>query len=239
VVLVEVGWRSVYGWLGIVNLVLIPIVITAIAHDRGQHAAAAAAPDADPAMGMGEAARTRRFWLLATVFAICGFQDFFVAMHLVAFASDSGVGTLLAGNLLALMGLTGLMGVILAGIWSDRADPMWPTLACFIVRIVAFGLIVVSHETPAIIAFALLYGATFLMTAPLAVIFVREAFGPANLGALTGLVTMIHHISGGVGAYSGAVLFDAQGSYDTAFTLMLVLSLAAAALAPALRRPDR
>ncbi len=237
VVLVEVGWRSVYGWLGIVNLVLVPVVILAIAHDRGHHAAAAAAPEADAGMGMGEAARTRRFWLLAAVFSICGFQDFFVATHLVAFAQDSGVEALLAGNLLALMGLTGLMGVIVAGVWSDRSGPMWPMLACFAVRIAGFALILASHDTPAVVAFALLYGSTFLMTAPLTVIFTREAFGRAHLGALTGLITMIHHVSGGVGAYAGAVLFDAQGSYEAAFALMLALSLAAAGITPPLRRP--
>ena len=238
VVLVEIGWRSVYGWLGIVNLVLIPVVIVAIAHDRDHHAAAAAAaPAADAGLGMGEAARTRRFWLLAAVYSICGFQDFFVATHLVAFAQDSGVQSLLAGNLLALMGLTGLMGVIVAGVWSDRIGPMRPTLVCFAVRIAAFALILVSHDTPAVVAFALLYGSTFLITAPLAVIFVREAFGRAHLGSLTGLITMIHHVSGGIGAYTGAVLFDAQGTYETAFTLMLALSLVAAALSLALGRP--
>ena len=238
VVLVEVGWRSVYGWLGIVNLVLVPVVILAIAHDRGHHAAAAAAPEADAGMGMGEAARTRRFWLLAAVCSrSAGSRIFFVATHLVAFAQDSGVEALLAGNLLALMGLTGLMGVIVAGVWSDRSGPMWPMLACFAVRIAGFALILASHDTPAVVAFALLYGSTFLMTAPLTVIFTREAFGRAHLGALTGLITMIHHVSGGVGAYAGAVLFDAQGSYEAAFALMLALSLAAAGITPPLRRP--
>ena len=68
-------------------------------------------------------------------------------------------------------------------------------------------------------------------------IFIREAFGQTHLGALTGLLTMIHHVSGGIGAYGGAALFDAEGSYDTAFAVMLVLSLVAAALSFALRGP--
>ena len=237
VVLVEVGWRSVYVWLGITNLVLIPIVLLAIAHDRDHQTAAAAAPRTKVGLGIGEAARTRRFWLLAAVYSICGVQDFFVATHVVAFAQDRGVEALFAGNLLALMGLTGLMGVIVAGVWSDRKGPMWPTLACFVIRIAIFALILVDQDTPAVAAFALLYGSTFLVTAPLAVIFIREAFGQTHLGALTGLLTMIHHVSGGIGAYGGAALFDAEGSYDTAFAVMLVLSLVAAALSFALRGP--
>ena len=82
-------------------------------------------------------------------------------------------------------------------------------------------------------AFALLYGVTFWVTAPLAVIFARDAFGQANLGALSGLITMIHHMAGGLGAYAGAALFDARGNYDAAFLVMFVLSVAA--LAPIMR----
>jgi len=39
------------------------------------------------------------------------------------------------------------------------------------------------------------------------------------------LITMIHHMAGGIGAYAGAALFDSQGSYDVAFAVMFVLSV--------------
>ena len=67
---------------------------------------------ARPAKGLAlrEAARSRQFWLLMGIYGICGFDDFFVATHVVAFAQDRGLDIFLAGNLLALMGLTGLAG---------------------------------------------------------------------------------------------------------------------------------
>ncbi len=235
-VLVQIGWRSVYGLLGVTNLLLVPIVVAAIASGRG-HAMAPTTPKHDTGMAMREALHSRHFWLLAVVYAMCGFQDFFVATHVVAFAQDSGVETLFAGNLLALMGLTGLVGVIAAGAWSDRSGPVWATLACFALRIAIFWLILVDQQTPAVAAFALLYGSTFLVTAPLTVIFVRRAFGSKHLGGLSGLITMVHHISGGLGAYAGAALFDARGNYDSVFVLMLVLSVAAIVVTWHLRGP--
>jgi MFS family permease len=72
------------------------------------------------------------------LYAICGFNDFFVSTHVVAFAQDKGISTFLAGNLLALMGLTGLLGVIVAGWWSDRTGPVWPTAICFVARMGVF-----------------------------------------------------------------------------------------------------
>ncbi len=174
--------------------------------------------------------------LLVLVYAICGFQDFFVATHVVAFAQDRGVESLLAGNLLAFMGLTGVAGVILAGVWSDASGPARATLFCFALRIAIFALILLDQSTLSVSAFALLYGVTFWLTAPLTVVFARDAFGTAHLGAISGLIVMIHHMCGGLGAYIGAALFDSQGHYDTAFTLMLVLSIAAAVFAATLVR---
>ena len=84
--------------------------------------------------------------------------------------------------------------------------------------------------------FALVFGATFLVTAPLTVMFVRESFGTRNLGAITGLITMTHQIFGGVGAYAGAAIYDATGVYDMAFLAMLVSAVVALALTLMLRR---
>ena len=82
---------------------------------------------------------------------------------------------LIAGNLLALMGLTGLAGVIASGLASDRLGPVWPTAAAFVARIVVFGWIAIDQSPLSIAVFALVFGATFLVTAPLTVVFVRRA----------------------------------------------------------------
>ena len=188
-------------------------------------------------IGPKAAVRTRQFWLLLLIYAICGFNDFFVTTHVVAFAQDKGVDVFLAGNLLALMGLMGLLGVIMAGAWSDRSGPIWPTAIAFAARIGAFGLIGFDQSAISIAVFALVFGATFLVTAPMMVLFVRESFGTRHLGALSGLITMVHHITGGLGAYLGASVFDSTGRYDLAFLIMLAGSVIALLLTLCLRRP--
>jgi predicted MFS family arabinose efflux permease len=155
----------------------------------------------------------------------------------VALAQDSGLGVLFSGHLLALMGLTGLAGVIAAGIASDRAGPTRPTAAMFAARVLVFGWIAFDQSPLAITIFALVFGATFLVTAPLTVVFVRENFGTRNLGALAGLITMVHQIFGGLGAYAGAAIHDATGSYDFAFVAVLISAAIALALTLLLGRP--
>jgi predicted MFS family arabinose efflux permease len=100
-----------------------------------------------------------------------------------------------------------------------------------------FGLIALDQSPLSIAIFALVFGATFLVTAPLTVLFVRESFGTRHLGALTGIVTMVHQIFGGIGAYGGALVFDYSGSYDAAFIALLVASAIGFVLALMLRAP--
>ena len=168
-----------------------------------------------------------QLWLLIGIYAICGFQDFLVQTHVVAFALDMGIGTLVAGYLLALMGVMGLLGVLASGYLADLMGPGRPTLLCFVMRIGIFTLILVSQAQASVIAFALLYGFTFLMTAPLTVMFSGNIFGQRRMGRVSGTISGVHQISGGLGALVGALSYDILGSYDYAFVLLLALSIAA------------
>lgn len=227
--LAQIGWRSVFVWIGIAHVVLLPLLVAV-------PGASGTPRTATMSLSLGEAAHRPRFWLLLAIYAICGLDDFFVTTHVAAFAQDRGLGILAAGNLLAFMGLTGLAGVIASGLASDRLGPVWPTAAAFAARIAVFGWIVLDQSPISIATFALVYGATFLVTAPLTVVFVRESFGARNLGALAGLITMVHQIFGGVGAYAGAAVFDATGGYDAALVVMLGSAVVALALTLMLRK---
>jgi len=228
-VMVQIGWRAVFVWIGVAHLMLLPLLIGI----PGQGGTGSARRGELP---LRDAARSRQFWLLIAIYAICGLDDFFVTTHVAAFAQDRGLSQLIAGNLLALMGLTGLAGVIASGLASDRLGPVWPTAAAFIARIVVFGWIAIDQSPLSIAVFALVFGATFLVTAPLTVVFIRESFGTRNLGALAGFITMTHQIFGGLGAYAGAAIFDATGAYDAAFVVMLASAVVALAFTLMLRR---
>jgi len=231
-VLAGIGWRPVFVWLGLAHLALIPFLVWALPRRTAHNAAMVV----HGGLGVREAARKRQLWLLLAIYAICGLDDFFVATHVVAFAQDRGVDALLAGNLLAFMGLTGLLGLLATGLVSDRVGPAWTSAIAFAARVAVFALIAVDQSPVSIAVFALVFGSTFLVTAPMTVLFVRDHFGLKHLGALTGLITMVHQIFGGIGAWGGALVFDATGTYDAAFIVMLVASAVAMVLTLVLRR---
>ena len=244
--LVLLGWRGAFAVLGIATVVLVlPLVMAA---GRGEPPASSGVRSGGASTGdapaqseagptLGDVLGAGQTWILLVVFAICGFQDFLVATHVVAFALDEGVDRLLAGNMLAFMGLAGLAGVLATGALNDRYGPVLPTAICFVIRIVLFGLVLWRRDSLVIVTIALLYGVTFWVTAPLVVVFARRMGGFALLGTLSGLITMVHHVAGGVGAWAGARIFDLFGSYDHAITALLAMSVLALALVPALSPP--
>jgi predicted MFS family arabinose efflux permease len=243
------GWRDAFLWLGVLSVVAVlpllvwtarlrPGVPVAAGPDSGPHGVGGAngAGGANGPSRLRTALSTPRIWLLFAVYALCGFHDFFVATHIVAFALDHGMSAELSGNMLAFMGLMGLVGVLLTGAACDRLGPVRPAAACFVLRIALFGAILVSQHTAVILVVALLFGATFWITAPLTVVFVRDGYGTALLGTLAGMVTMVHHACGGLGAYVGAASFDLAGGYGPAFAIMLATSALALVLILALPR---
>ena len=232
--LVRFGWRWSYAGLGLANLVILaPVVLAAVraapvARPNPESSPSANTPETAPeGIGQSSLLTSGQLWLLVGIYSICGFQDYLVATHVVAFALDTGISTVIAGNLLAFMGLMGLLGVLASGYLADLMGPGRPTLLCFVMRIGIFALIILSQAKVSVVVYALLYGFTFLMTAPLTVMFSGNIFGPARLGRISGTISAVHQISGGLGALAGALSFDIWGSYQQAFILMLALSILA------------
>ncbi len=229
--LASIGWRMAYTILGLVNaVVVVPLVLLTIrSHpEEGGDQTTSVESAPAPTLSFRTVLMSRDFWMLITLYAVCGAQDFFVATHIVAFAQDQGVSQVFAGNILAFMGLAALLGVLLSGALADRVGATAPTMICFLIRIALFAFIPFVQTPVSIAAFALIYGFTFTMTAPLTVVFAGNIFGTTRLGSVSGLINMSHQIAGGLGAVIGAVIFDSTGSYDGAFFLMLGLTVVAA-----------
>ena len=223
-VLLTVSWHSVYLWLGIAHLALVPLLMLAIPeHDRRRKR---------KRRGRSTASASRKprargqFWLLIGDLRHLRLRRFLRLHPCRRLRAGSRRRCFLAGNLLAVMGLTGLIGVVAAGAVSDRSGPIWPTALAFVARVAVFGA---GAGRPVDgLGDDLRAGVRRYLSgdgAALPWFSSSRRFGTRHLGALTGLITMVHHMCGGIGAYLGAALFDVTGNYDFAFIVMLVLSL--------------
>jgi sugar phosphate permease len=76
--------------------------------------------------------------------------------------------------------------------------------------------------------FALLFGFTHLITAPLTPMLMGRLYGFRQIGLLTGVVNTVHFLGGGIFTYATGLIFDRTGSYQMAFIIAAAMAAAAA-----------
>ena len=135
-----------------------------------------------------------------------------------------------SGTVKALMGGASFLGVLFFGWVSDKVGSRVPLSISFGVRVLILAMVLLSDDALAMQLFAVFYGFTFLASAPIVTVLMRELYGVKNIALLTGSVIFLHHAAGGFGSVVGSLLFDNSGSYRIALVTVVVLSLAATAM---------
>jgi len=111
---------------------------------------------------------------------------------------------------------------------ADRIGNKIPLVLTFALRFFLFLLVLQFKTVSSLYLFALFFGFTHLITAPLAPILIGKLYGMRSIGVLNGFVSTIHFLGGGFWAYIGGVIFDETGSYQLAFQLLAGMAAVAA-----------
>jgi predicted MFS family arabinose efflux permease len=175
-------------------------------------------------LSLMQAVKTASFWFFLLFMSICGSGDFLVAAHLVPVVTDYGVSPTSAANMMAWFGLMSMGGILIAGPASDLIGNKIPIALTFVMRLALF-LMILRYPSPiTFFIFAVGFGFTLLITAPLTTTLVGRLYGFTHVGLISGFITTIHHLGGGFWAFMGGVLFDKTGSYQITFTLSAALA---------------
>ena len=178
-------------------------------------------------LGLKDAAKTYSLWLFVAFMFICGSGDFMVTTHLIPFVTDYDISPTTAGNMLAWLGLMSLPGILIAGPLSDAIGNKIPISFTFVLRVFLFILILKYQNLISFYTYSLVFGFTLLITAPLNPILVGRLYGFSHVGLISGFITTIHHLGGGLWAYLGGSIFDRTGSYRLVFILSALTALMA------------
>lgn len=178
---------------------------------------------------LGEAARTRDFWLLNAGFFVCGFHIAFVGTHLPAYIVDRGLSPAVGAGALALIGLFNIAGSYLFGAWGGRYPKAKLLSALYLARGVAIAAYLAVPISPAsTLAFAAAFGFLWLGTVPLTSGVVGQMYGVRYLSTLYGIVFLSHQLGSFIGAWWAGAAFDVSGSYMAVWLVSIGLAVAAA-----------
>ena len=238
------GWRASYFYIGLImlrfNVTLALLVIRGDPDDLGQRPygykdreringeeAQISSVENLRDLSLREAMCTHSFWFFLIVMFICGTGDFMVTTHLTPFVTDYGISPTTAVNMLAWYGLMSLAGIMVAGPVSDLMGNKIPIALTFVLRFLSFLLILKYQNLGSFYIFALIFGFTHLITAPLTLTLVGKLYGFSHVGLISGFITTVHHCGGGFWAYIGGLIFEQTGSYRLAFVLSAIMAVVA------------
>jgi MFS family permease len=225
------GWQHTLLIFAAVVLLIAPLSL-ALALPRGTASpAAGAAPRQSVKQSLTEAFGHRSYVLLVLGFFTCGFQIFFIAVHLPAYLVDRGLPAWTGGWTLASIGLFNIIGAIAAG-WLSASMPKRYILSfIYFGRAVAILVyILLPPSTAATLIFGAVLGLFWLSTVPPTSGLIAVMFGTRWLAMLFGFAFFSHQVGGFLGVWLGGMVFERTGSYDVVWWISILLGLLSAAI---------
>jgi MFS family permease len=200
--------------------------------EGGRRAVGAGAPPSPaPLAGftLAEAMRGRVFWLIAAGLALFFMGQGAVNVLGVDFFESRGVAG--GATILGISAAIRASGRLPVGLMLSRVERVF-LLAVLVsaTQALALAVVIPSTEAPAVVAFVLLWGGGGIFVPMIDALLLTRAFGVRHYGSLSGAALGIAFGGQLVAPTVGSALFDATGSYSSAFTLYALVSAGAALL---------
>jgi MFS family permease len=167
--------------------------------------------------------------LLVLGFFTCGFQIFFITVHLPAYLIDRGLPVELGGWTIATIGLFNILGSICSGWLSSFVPNRLILSGIYFARALAMAIFISIAPSPAAtLIFGAVTGLLWLSTVPPTSALVTIMFGTRWLAMLFGFAFFSHQVGGFLGVWLGGLLFVSTGSYDAVWWVSILLGLLSA-----------
>lgn len=234
-----VGWRDTFRIFGVVFFLLVaptnfllqrrpPVqqVASSISATQTLETPSVSEPVMAEPPGLRQILRRPPVWFLVQARLLAAVAIWITRVHIVAFFVVAGYSPLLAASAIGAAGLVGLVGRPLIGALSDSLGREVVYTLGLGLQSIAIVIILILGDGQSLWPLILFVGLSGLVEGISSLIIGAKAADlfPANiLGSVMGLMQMGQSLGIMVGPLIGGVLFDLQGNYVMAFTLVVVL----------------
>jgi predicted MFS family arabinose efflux permease len=223
-----IGWMGAMWSLAALTVAALPLVrvVSPVVLVQGAGSAGSA-----PWRAVQDAMEDRSYLLLHAGFFTCGFHIAFLVTHLPGEVNLCGLPAAVAGWSLALIGLSNVVGSLIAGACTQRFRSKYILAAMYGSRALLIGWYLVAPKTRwTFYCFAVGLGLTWLATVPPTAAIVGKLFGTRYLSTLFGLTLLSHQVGGFLGAYLGGLALVRFGDYQWMWYADMALAAAAAVI---------
>jgi MFS family permease len=228
------NWRVSYLILGAIVLVGVTLAAQLLRRDPAQVGAVAfgaeSAARVSSASGphglvLREAIRRRQFWIMVAAFLCYGFSLSAILLHLAPHAADLGMSAATGANLLATIGGASVVGKIWLGGLTDRIGNKNVYVIGFVLLAASLFALVPLTQLWSLYLFAVLFGLAYGALAAAHSPLVAWLFGIKQHGLIFGASFNGWTVGCALGPIFAGYVFDATGSYRSAFLVCAVLSV--------------
>jgi len=221
------GWMGAMWSLAAIVVGALPLV-RLVSPTRSAHLVGGGTGSA-PWRAVQDAIGDRSYLLLHAGFFTCGFHIAFLVTHLPGEVNLCGLPPSVASWSLALIGLSNIVGSLIAGACTQRYRSKYILAAMYGSRTLMIGWYLAAPKTTlTFYSFAVGLGLTWLATVPPTATIVGKLFGIRYLSTLFGLTLLSHQIGGFLGAYLGGLALARFGDYQWMWYADMALAAAAA-----------
>jgi MFS family permease len=221
------GWMGALWSLAAISLAALPL-IGVVSTKAPAHAHAAASPSR-PWAAVRDALGDRSYLLLHAGFFTCGFHIAFLVTHLPGEVNLCSLPPSVASTSLALIGISNVVGSLLAGAGTARYRSKHILALMYGSRAALIALYLAAPKTQlTFYLFAVGLGLTWLATVPPTAAIVGKLFGVRYLATLFGLTLLSHQVGAFFGAYLGGLAIAHTGNYNWMWYADMALAAAAA-----------
>ena len=211
----QFGWQHTLIIFGVILLSVLPLSTVLAAPRKASRISGHVVVGQSVKQALTEAFGHRSYVLLVLGYFTCGFQLFFIAVHLPAYLVDRGLPAEIGGWTIAIIGLFNIVGSLGSGWLATLMPKRFILSSIYFTRSLAiFVFIIVPISPLTTLVFGAVIGILWLSTVPPTSGLVAVMFGTRWLTMLLGVAFFSHQIGGFLGVWLGGVLFERTGSYD-------------------------
>lgn len=204
------GWRPAYYLLALAALVLTAIAALMLR----QHGARPQGDDDAGPVTWREICSERAFYSISAMIFLSATAVLGTTLHIVPMLTDGGMGVAAAGATASALGISVILGRVVAGYFLDRWDAGWVTW--ILLTLAGMGALLLWSGTPALILpGAILIGFGVGTEGDLLAYLLGRRFPVRSFGSVYGMIFGVHAFGAGVGGMLAGAMFDLTGSYGT------------------------
>ncbi len=202
------------------------------------HSLAAKVPTAESAWSRKAALVTPAFWLLTLAEAQAALATGAVNMHQFPHLTDVGISQAVAVGTVSVSSLLAVAGSFFWGLVAEKIPARYCLTIVFGMMAASIVVLMSARTIAMAYVFAMLWGLSRGGIIPLLAIIWAGYFGRISLASVRGISLPVHLIANAFGPIIAGGVYDTTGSYQKAFIVFIVFSLASA-LCILLSRPPK